>query len=83
MPNQATDLVPDASASAEPTAPTCRHLRYKGMYVYTDGLDREAHEDYDNTIHWCLATLKDFGPDDALVGRLDCCNPSRKCYEIS
>ena len=45
------------------------------MYVYTDGLDREAHEDYDNTIHWCLRTLKDFGPDDALVGRQDCEQP--------
>ena len=39
------------------------------MYVYTDGLGGEAHDDYDNTIYWCLKTMKGFGPDDDFVGR--------------
>ena len=81
MPDPATQIEQDPSASAEADAPACRHLRHKAMYVYTDGLGREAHEGYDNTIHWCLRTLKDFGPDDALVGRHDCGNPSRPCHE--
>jgi hypothetical protein len=65
----------------EPQAPRCRHLRNKGMYVYSDGQGREAHEDYDNTIYWCLKTLKEYGPDDDNVGGADCHNPERSCYE--
>ena len=45
--------------------PPCRHLRSKGMFVYTDGAG-DGHDDYDNTLYWCQKTLKDFGPD---VGR--------------
>ncbi|GIW88679.1 MAG: hypothetical protein KatS3mg108_3003 [Isosphaeraceae bacterium] len=59
----------------------CRHLRHKGMYVYTDGLGSETHEGYDNTIFWCLKTMKSFGPDDDLVDRDGCCNRERSCYE--
>jgi hypothetical protein len=58
----------------------CRHLRSKGMYVYTDGASGEEHDD-ENTVYWCLQTMKGFGPDDALVDGCDCRNPSRSCYE--
>ena len=40
-----------------PVVPRCRHLRNKGMYVFSDGQGREPHEDYDNSIFWCLKTL--------------------------
>jgi len=59
----------------------CRHLRSKGMYVYTDGRATDAHDDYDNTIYWCLKTMKGFGPDDEYVAGEDCRNASRSCYE--
>jgi hypothetical protein len=59
----------------------CRHLRSKGMYVYTDGSQDHTHEDYDSSIYWCLQTMKGFGPDDDQVHREDCCNSSRSCYE--
>jgi hypothetical protein len=65
----------------DPAAPPCRHLRNKGMYVYTDGATRASHPGYDNAIHWCLRTMKDIGPDDGLVGRDDCRNAERPCYE--
>ena len=71
----------NASPSAVPTNVPCRHLRNKGMYVYTDGLGGEPHEDYDNSIFWCLKTMKEFGPDDDVVGREDCHNAARSCYE--
>jgi hypothetical protein len=64
----------------EPSAP-CRHLRNKGMYVYTDGVSGESHDGYDNTIYWCLQTMKGFGPDDDFVGGEECRNPGRPCYE--
>ena len=63
------------------TSTPCRHLRNKGMYVYTDGLGGESHGDYDNTIYWCLKTMKGFGPDDEYVSREDCCDVNRACYE--
>lgn len=63
------------------TSTPCRHLRNKGMYVYTDGLVGESHGDYDNTIYWCLKTMKGFGPDDEYVSREDCCDANRECYE--
>jgi hypothetical protein len=65
----------------EPTSAPCRHLRNKGMYVYTDGLGGEPHEGYDNTIYWCLKTMKEYGPDDDVVAGDDCRNPARSCYE--
>ena len=51
------------------------------MYVYTDGLGGESHGDYDNSIYWCLKTMKSFGPDDDFVSGDDCRSPSRSCYE--
>jgi hypothetical protein len=67
---------PDPAACAAP----CRNLRNKGMYVY-HGEYATPHEDYDNTIYWCVRTQKGFGPDDEFVSREDCTNPERACYE--
>ena len=69
----------------EPSAPLagpCRHLRNKGMYVYTDGLAGETRDDdNDGSIYWCQQTMKSFGPDDEFVDRRDCRAPGRSCYE--
>ncbi len=62
-----------------PLAPCCQ-LRHKGMYVYTDGSSHE-HDGYDNTIYWCLKTMKSFGPDNDIVDHEGCCDGSRSCYE--
>lgn len=62
------------------TGNPCRYLRNKGMYVYTDG-PSESHGDYDNTIYWCLRSMKAFGPDRDEVHREHCCDPARSCYE--
>lgn len=48
-PSPEPENVPAAGAAVP-----CRHLRSKGMYVYTDGSNENRHEDYDNTIYWCL-----------------------------
>ncbi|WP_165075330.1 hypothetical protein [Paludisphaera rhizosphaerae] len=69
-------------STPESFGPLCRHIRSKGMYVYTDVPEHEGHADYDNTIFWCQKTLKDIGPDQGFVGREDCCATSRRCYEI-
>ena len=65
----------------DPNAPACRHLRHKGMFVYSDGLGGETHDGYDNTVYWCFRTMKSFGPDDDFVNGLDCRNCTRPCYE--
>ena len=62
--------------------PPCRYLRFKGMYVYTDETSTDEPQDYDNTIFWCQKTLRDMGPDDNFVGRDDCRETGRTCYEI-
>ena len=59
----------------------CRHLRSKGMYVYTDNSSIEESSDCDNTNFWCQKTSKDIGPDDGFVGREDCRDAARGCYE--
>ena len=71
---------PERPREAPPAAP-CRHLRNKGMYVYTDGSGGESHEDYDNSIFWCFQTMKSFGPDDEYVSREECRDATRSCYE--
>jgi hypothetical protein len=65
-----------------PSAP-CRHLRNKGMYVYTDGpgAEGETDEDYDSSVYWCLQTMQDFGPDNEIADGRSCRNGSRTCYE--
>ncbi|CAN5841883.1 hypothetical protein BH23PLA1_BH23PLA1_05030 [soil metagenome] len=86
------DISPEVGAEPEPvpefvppptyqqTDTPCRHLRNKGMYVYTDG-PAESHGDYDNTIYWCLRSMKAFGPDRDEVHREYCSDPARSCYE--
>jgi hypothetical protein len=65
----------------EPEPSACRHLRNKGMYVYTDDPGGDSADDYDNTNYWCFKTMKSFGPDDEMVGGRQCRDPSRTCYE--
>jgi len=57
----------------------CRHLRSKAMYVYENDLDELGG--HDNSIYWCLQTMKNFGPDDEHVNGRDCRSPGRACYE--
>jgi hypothetical protein len=85
MPGADSDLDPDRNdlPVIDLNGPACRHLRHKGMYVYTDEDGGQSHADYDNTIYWCLKTMKGFGPDDDLVGGEDCRNSSRSCYDPS
>jgi hypothetical protein len=64
----------------QPSSP-CRHLRNKGMYVYTGGGQEETEDDYDSTNYWCFETMKSFGPDDQFVGGRQCRDSSRSCYE--
>jgi hypothetical protein len=71
----------EPSADEAPLGPPCRHLRNKGMYVYTDGQGGESHEGYDNSIYWCLKTMTGFGPDDDLCDGRDCRVSARSCYE--
>ena len=67
----------DSDATASP----CRHLRHKGMFVYTDGCGGETHDDPGSTAYWCLKTMKAFGPDDDLVNAEECASPARSSYE--
>ena len=71
----------DDAAPPAPAGPACRHLRCKGMYVYSDMPEDDLHEEDGNTAYWCLKTMKEFGPDDGLVGGHDCRDPGRSCYE--
>lgn len=74
------DAAPEDAAPARPDPPaaTCRHLRNNGMYVF-DGIPDD--EDYESSGYWCQRTMKTFGPDDDLVGRRECREPGRSCYE--
>jgi hypothetical protein len=63
------------------TGPPCRHLRNKGMYVYTDDFASGAYNGSDSSIYWCLRSMTAFGPDDDLVDGQECRNPDRSCYE--
>lgn len=78
-------MAPEAQADAEAPepipGPPCRHLRSKGMYVYTDMPEGQEHEEGDSTAYWCLRTMTGFGPDDEAASRLDCRDPGRSCYE--
>ena len=72
-----TDELPVIDTQSVP----CRHLRSKGMYVYTDDTNEDSPEDFDSTVYWCLQTMKNFGPDDDMVDGRECRVPSRSCYE--
>jgi hypothetical protein len=64
----------------DPKGPACMHLRNKEMYVFNDMVD-EVHGEHEATNFWCLKTMKGFGPDDQIVGRLSCRDNSRECFE--
>jgi hypothetical protein len=81
MTSPETNEPPAAQPEPVLSSVPCRHLRNKGMYVYSDGNGGEAHDDYDNTIYWCVKTMKEYGPDDEIVGGPDCHNTLRTCYE--
>jgi hypothetical protein len=72
-----TDELPVIDTQSVP----CRHLRTKGMYVYTDGTTEETAEDFDSSVYWCIHTMKSFGPDDDMVGGRECRDTARSCYE--
>jgi hypothetical protein len=74
--NQADDL-----PVLESTASPCCHLRSKGMYVYADATSGEFDADDDHSVYWCQKTMKNFGPDDDMVGGRECRDASRSCYE--
>lgn len=81
------DPTPEAGESAglpvvDTRAKPCRSLRSNGMYLYSDesSLD-SSHEQYSSSACWCLRTMTNFGPDDDMVGWLDCRDSARSCYE--
>jgi hypothetical protein len=71
------DHAPNDTAAGAPAAP-CRHLRYNGMYIF-DG--QSDDDDEEASACWCLQTMKSYGPDDSLVGRRECRDSGRPCYE--
>jgi hypothetical protein len=76
------DVPTEPIEQASPSAIPCRHLRSKGMYVYTDGIAGEPNDDeFDSSIYWCLKTMTSFGPDDEFVDRRACRMTGRSCYE--
>jgi hypothetical protein len=68
-------------AQSEAVSIQCRHLRSKGMYVYSDRAQAENRDDYDCSAYWCLKSMTNFGPDDHRVGKPECDNPSRSCHQ--
>ena len=77
MPDTEPNELPLAASMASP----CRHLRNKGMYVYSDGPGEATDDEQDHSNYWCLQTMKNFGPDDDMVGVRECRIVSRSCYE--
>lgn len=73
-----TNTEPQANTAGK-VAP-CRFLRNRAMYIFDDSVN-EDQGDNDGTSFWCLQTMKGFGPDDEIVGRLDCRLTDRSCYE--
>jgi hypothetical protein len=72
---------PDQVPAVDADVPVCRSLRFNGMYVFTEGQPDDADDADDARIYWCFHTMKSFGPDDAMVGRRQCRNSARGCYE--
>lgn len=75
---------------APPTNPleTCIHLRSKQMF-YETATTRDAEHDaeiarrygsWDTTSFWCQVTQTGRGPDEAVVGRRECCAKNRSCF---
>jgi hypothetical protein len=81
--NTMADPAPNESAApaSRPLGAPCRHLRSNSMYIFDGRPDGSEDDDYEPSGCWCLLTMKAFGPDDELVGRRDCRDSSRSCYE--
>jgi len=77
------DTAPNESAGPAhgALAAPCRYLRSNGMYIFDGRPDGTDDDDYEPSGSWCLQTMKAFGPDDDLVGRRECRDSGRPCYE--
>jgi hypothetical protein len=75
------DTVPDQTPAALALAAMCRHLRSNGMYIFDNLSDGNEDDDYQPSACWCLHTMKNYGPDDDFVGRRECRDSGRSCYE--
>lgn len=61
------------------TVHVCRLLRTKSAFGQVEGEDwREGNDT--TAVHWCLATMECFGPDEHHVHAHDC-REGRKCYQ--
>jgi hypothetical protein len=78
--NSVAETTPNESAPGRPEslAAPCRHLRTNGMYVF-DNVPED--DEYESSGAWCQRTMKSFGPDDDFVGRRECRDSGRSCYE--
>ena len=75
------DTEPNEPLVARAIAAPCRYLRSNGMYLFGEALDESGNEEYSSSSCWCIETMKAYGPDDRLVGRRECRDASRSCYE--
>ncbi len=58
--------------------PTCRALRFKGYFVYTEEPPPPAETE--TAVYWCVKTMSSVGPDSDAVHRTFC-DGTRSCYE--
>ncbi len=70
-----TPAAPGRGAAAVPPPAVQRHVYFR------QPADRNEDDDYEPSACWCLHTMKNFGPDDDLVGRRECRDSGRSCYE--
>jgi hypothetical protein len=77
------DTAPQEAADrgSSPPGVPCRYLRTNGMYIFDGRPGDTEDDDYEPSSFWCLRTMKAFGPDDDFVGRRECCDSGRACYE--
>lgn len=68
----------ESAGRPEALAAPCRFLRTNGMYLFDTPPD---DDEYESSGYWCQQTMKVFGPDDDRVGRRECRDPGRPCYE--
>ena len=67
---------------------TCLHLRSKEMFYSASTPPDREHEaavekNYgacDTTAFWCQSTQTGRGPDQEVVGRVECSRRGRKCF---
>ncbi len=76
-----TDPIDTPRTGPGTLAAPCRHLRTNGMYIFDGDPDGTDGDEYEPSAFWCLQTMKAFGPDDEFVGRRECRDSGRPCYE--